>query len=95
MTEKFKKILVNKISQWESGGRVTIGVENVKGHRTLMDFDFDSLDLVELIMDLECEYSISIEDEEIISKFDNIYTTPLDKICDFVETKYINKNRKI
>ena len=91
MTEKFKDLLVNKIAQWENNGRITIGVENVKGHRTLMDFNFDSLDLVELIMDLECEYNITIEDEEIITQFNDIYAVPLDKICNFVETKYKNK----
>lgn len=44
------------------------------------DIGADSLDLVELIMELEDEYSISISDEDAA----NLIT--VQKICDFLET---------
>jgi len=54
--EKVKKIIVDRLGVDESTVQLTSSIQN--------DFGADSLDMVELIMEIEDEFGIEIPDDE-------------------------------
>ena len=52
----------------------------------IIDLKADSLDIIELVMELEHEFNIVISDEEVNPNFDSV-----GHLIDFIQTKVNNK----
>lgn len=87
MTEKFKYVIQNWYDKAWSGCEVPHGrkYDFLTGDMTLFELGMDSLDEVELILNLELVYNISITDDEAIEK--DFMNMKLKDMCEWVENK--------
>lgn len=81
--KKVNDILVDKLG---------VGYSGIKDDSRLkQDFDADSLDTIEIVIDLEHEFGISISDEEM----DFILSSKVVDVYDFVERLLNNNHQKV
>lgn len=87
MTEKFKYVIQNWYDKAWSGCEVPYSrkYDYLTGDMTLFELGMDSLDEVELILNLELVYNISITDDEAIEN--DFMNMKLEDMCEWVENK--------
>ena len=87
MTEKFKYVIHNWYERAWNGCDVPCDRKRdfLTGDMTLFELGMDSLDEVELILNLELVYNISISDEEAIEK--DFMNMKFKDMCEWIENK--------
>jgi acyl carrier protein len=61
-----------------------LGLDEISSDDNLIeDLDADSLDIIEIVMEMEKEFAISIHDDEIDPNF-----TTVGHLIDFIQAKY-------
>lgn len=78
ISEKVKSVIAEQFG---------VELDTVIEEKNLMDFNLDSLDIVEIVMTLEDRFRIKIEDSEYI----DILT--VGGIINLVESKYLSKTK--
>ena len=57
MLEKILEIIAN---------RTAIPLSSISGETNLLELDIDSLDIINIVMDVEYSFNVKFEDEEIV-----------------------------
>jgi acyl carrier protein len=78
ISEKVKSVIAEQFG---------VELDTVIEEKNLMDFNLDSLDIVEIVMTLEDRFRIKIEDSEYID------VLTVGGIIDLVESKYLSKTK--
>lgn len=87
MTEKFRNIVqswYDKVNPFHINNKSHI-VDYITDDLSIYDLGVDSMDEMELIMDIEVAYNITISDNDIIEQ--KIRTISFKELCDWVENK--------
>lgn len=78
ISEKVKSVIAEQFG---------VELDTVIEEKNLMDFNLDSLDIVEIVMTLEDRFRIKIEDSEYID------VLTVGGIINLVESKYLSKTK--
>jgi len=71
------KVIEKKLKQIIAASKPEIKIENIEKGTQLHDYNFDSIDLMQLIVEVESEFEIEIDAEyfvaEILLDYDQLY----------------------